>query len=285
VSDPTQVKTPDPIRLPKAIPAQRPTNEVVQINRSTLNYVMIAFFFFFAGLIVSNILFAASTGDLVSNVRSAAATAAGQAANQAVATGFANARSSGALAVAAVPTETPYVVPRQAVDLAGAPSWGPADSKVTIVEFGDFQCPYCEYFFQNTYLLLKQNYGTRIHFVFRDLPLPTHPDAFPAALAAECAYEQNKFWEYHDMLYSHQENLSSDALTSDAEQVGLDVKQFTDCFKSQKYQDRIISSIKAGQGYKARGTPTFYINGVFYEGALAYGPLAKYIDALLNQAS
>ncbi len=279
MSDSVSMEKPEPVRPPKFVPQQHAPDEVITVNRSTLYYVAIAILFFFAGLIVSNILFAASTGSLVADVKAAAATAAGQA----VATGIASVRGSAALAVAVTPVPTePYIVPHQVIDITGAPSWGPTDAKVTIVEFGDFQCPYCEYYFQNTYALLKQYYGTRIHYVFRDYPGPSHPDAFPSALAAQCANEQGKFWEYHDMLYSHQENLSSDALISDAVKLGIDEKQFTDCFKTQKYYDAVANNIKLAQGYKARGTPTFYINGVFAEGALGFEVLAKYIDALLN---
>src|SRR5260221_10425 len=135
------------------------------------------------------------------------------------------------------------------------PSWGPADARVTVVEFSDFQCPYCESFYTNTYSKLKQTYGDKIHFVYRHYPLPQHQDAEPAANAAECAKEQGKFWEYHDVLFSNQNNLSHDAFIEYANLVKVgNVDQFTKCIDSKKYQSVIDADQQAGNDYFVSGT-------------------------------
>jgi protein-disulfide isomerase len=181
-------------------------------------------------------------------------------------------------------TETP--VPRQNVTFEQAPVWGPTNAKVTIVEFSDFQCPYCEIFYKQTYPLLKQKYGDKIRFAYRHFPISSlHPDAERAALAAECANEQGKFWEYHDALFGNQQDLSRDAMVRYASQVQVaNIQQFTSCLDTQKYMNKVQGDLNAGMGYSVTGTPTFFINGNILVGAQSFQTFSKFIDSEMAQA-
>lgn len=148
------------------------------------------------------------------------------------------------------------------------PSFGPPDARVTIVEFSDFQCPYCKMFKDNTLAQLKQAYGNRVRFVFRDFPLDSiHPYARGAAEAAQCAHEQGKFWEYHDILFANQQALTPPDLKRYAQQLGLDTRRFNDCVDSHKYQASVEADVQEGNRLHVSGTPTFFINGRVLVGA------------------
>jgi len=248
--------------------ASKPDGDVIVISQTTLYFALTAFLFFIAGFAVAWLLFVTST----QNVASSAAVAA-------VSTAITGLLNGG-------PTPTP--IPRQDVKFApDSASWGPANAKVTLVEFSDFQCPYCEAFFQTSYALIKNNYANKIRFVFQNYPLvDVHPQADEAANAAACAKEQNKFWEYHDELFNHQSDLSHDALVKYAQDVSVsDVKQFTDCLDSRKYESTIQAQLDAGSGYSVSGTPTFFINGNILVGAQTYATFKKAIDAELSLVS
>ncbi len=248
------------------------SDDVIVINRAMFYYVTIAILFFVLGVVTSWIAFTTTTNRVVGDVKSAAASAA----QDAVKTAVAALPAGGGNAVAVEPTP----VPRQNVSVGNSPAWGPADAKVTIVEFSDFECPFCERFFTQTYPLIRNVYGNKVRFVYRHFPLTSiHPDALPSALAAECANEQGKFWDYHDYLFSHQSDLSHNALVSYATQVQVpDIKQFTTCFDSQKYMSTIQSDLTDGTGYSVSGTPTFFINGNILVGAQPYQVFASAID-------
>jgi protein-disulfide isomerase len=255
------------------------SGDVIVINQTTLYYFVIAAVFFIGGVVVGWVAFASSTSRMLSEVKTVAANAA----SEAVGTAISGLAANGAAAAA------PTTIPRQTVSVGVGPSWGPTDAKVTIVEFSDFQCPFCERFYTQTYALIRSTYGDRVRFVYRHYPLTSiHPDALPSALAAECAKEQGKFWEYHDYLFSHQNNLSRDALISYATTVGVpDVKQFTTCFDEQKYLSTIQTDIKDANGYcfGTCGTPTFFINGNIFVGAQPYELFVQAIDSELAQAN
>ncbi len=263
------VSTSEPIK-----PA--PDREEIVVSRSTVYYTAIAILFFVAGYIVAWAVFSTTTGSLLTDVKNAASSGA----NEAVATGIAR-LGNGAVAVAP-PTPTP--IPKQDINPGDSPAWGPANSRVTIVTFSDFQCPYCEAFYKDTYQLLKQRYGDKIRFVFKDFPLDQHPQARPAAYAGQCANEQGKFWEYHDVLFQNQADLSEAGLIRYAQQVGVaDIGKFTECYKTQKYKARIDADVQYGMSKFVGGTPTFYINGQYAAGVLNFQLLAGYLDGLLAQ--
>jgi protein-disulfide isomerase len=157
-------------------------------------------------------------------------------------------------------------IPRQKVEAAGRPDRGPAKAPIEIVEFSDFQCPFCLRAHPTVTELLK-TYGDRVHFVYRHFPLPNHPNARPAAEAAACANEQGKFWAYHDRLFENQGLLTDADLKKHATALGLDASKFNSCFDTRKFQKDVDDDISAGQGLGVSGTPAFYINGRQIDGA------------------
>ncbi len=174
------------------------------------------------------------------------------------------------------PTATPPVVVKN-INIEGQPSWGPTDAKVIVVEFSDFQCPYCGRFATQTYPQIKQTYGDKILFVFRNFPLTQlHANAQKAAEAGECANEQGKFWEFQDKLFANQSALDVPSLKNYASQLGLNTDTFNQCLDSDKYTAEVQKDLQDGTTYGVQGTPSFFINGLLVEGAL---PFADYQDA------
>lgn len=168
---------------------------------------------------------------------------------------------------------------RVALDNEGAPVDGPDDAPVTLVEFSDFECPYCGRFYP-TFKLLKQNYGDRLRVVYRHFPLTNiHPNAWKAAEASMCAHEEGRFWEYHDRLFQNQEALGTAALVQHAEAVGLDRGDFEECLASGRYQERVQSDLDAGRTVGVSGTPALFVNGIQVPGgAVPYRTVADAID-------
>ena len=178
---------------------------------------------------------------------------------------------------AAAPSGTPQYV-RYKVPTDGFPSIGPADAPITLVEFADFQCPYCRQWEQQTYQPLLQAYPGKIRFVFRDFPLTSiHPNAMPSAEAAQCANEQGKFWEFHDKLFGS-ETLSPDVYTQYAQDIGLDMTKFNDCVSSHKYAKAIQDDSNFAINLGVNSTPTFFINGLALIGAQPLTAFTNVID-------
>ena len=167
---------------------------------------------------------------------------------------------------------------RYVVDEGGNPSIGPADAPITIIEFSDYQCPYCQRWHEQVYSRLLEEYPDQVRIVYRDFPLGGHPQAIPAAEAANCANEQDAYWQYHDKLFSYEYNLGNDAYLAYASELGLDMTAFTDCIENEKYADEISSDIAYAQWLGVSSTPTFFINGIFIEGALPYESFKSVID-------
>ena len=168
--------------------------------------------------------------------------------------------------------------PRQKVKMASAsPTRGPADAPIQIVEFSDFQCPFC----QRVGPALKQvfdTYGDRVHLVYREYPLPNHPDARLASEAGLCANEQGKFWPYHDRLFANQRRLGGSDLRQHAVDLGLDARRFNACIDSHKYADHVEADVNAGNEAGVNGTPAFFINGRLISGAQPFEEFKKVID-------
>ncbi|HXV77920.1 MAG TPA: thioredoxin domain-containing protein [Candidatus Polarisedimenticolaceae bacterium] len=157
------------------------------------------------------------------------------------------------------------------------PSDGPVDAPVTIVEYSDFQCPYCARV-GPTLDQIKQAYGDRVRIVFRDFPLPNHPQAIPAAQAAKCANEQGKFWDYHDKLFASQRELGPDKYKQFAVELGLDSEKFDACVDSNKYAQQVQLIATGGQQAGVTGTPAFFVNGRFVSGAKPFEAFKEIID-------
>ncbi|HZR26801.1 MAG TPA: thioredoxin domain-containing protein [Vicinamibacterales bacterium] len=167
--------------------------------------------------------------------------------------------------------------PRQTIATANSPSKGPANAPIELVEFSDFQCPFC-YRAHPTVDQVMKAYGDRIKFVYRHYPLPNHPNARPAAEASACAGEQGKFWAYHDRLFATQSRLSDVDLKQDAAELGLDAAKFNSCFDSHKYKAAVDADQHDGEEAGVNGTPAFFINGRLISGAQPYEVFKKMID-------
>jgi protein-disulfide isomerase len=161
-----------------------------------------------------------------------------------------------------------------------APIRGGHAAAVTIVEFSDFQCPYCKAA-QGTLSKILRTYGDRVRFVFKHLPLQIHADAFAAAKAAICAGEQGKFWNYHDALFAS-DSLVSDALSRMAVALNLDSQKFQDCLGSPATDSAVLKDMQDAQELGINGTPTFIVNGTLYRGALSFEDFSGIIENKLT---
>lgn len=173
---------------------------------------------------------------------------------------------------------------RVELDNEGSPATGPEDAAVTLVEFSDFECPFCGRFFP-TFERVKEEYGDRLRIVFRQYPLrEIHPNAYGAALASLCAHEQGHFWEMHDLMFQEQDRLDQRSLQDKAERVGLDMAQFNECMASQRYADQIQRDMRAGDRVGVEGTPALFVNGIPVPGgAVPYDVLSDIIEEELSR--
>ena len=168
--------------------------------------------------------------------------------------------------------------PRQKVAMtANSPARGPADAPIQIVEFSDFQCPFC-YRVGPSLKQVFDTYGDRIHLVYREYPLPNHPHARVASEAGLCANEQGKFWPFHDRLFANQQKLSPTDLKQHAAELGLDAAKFNACVDSHKYAKQVEADIEAANDAGVNGTPAFFINGRALSGAQPFEEFKKVID-------
>lgn len=158
------------------------------------------------------------------------------------------------------------------------PALGPANAPITIIEFSDYQCPYCEQWHQQVFTQMRQNYGDKIRFVYRDFPLSFHPQATPAAEAANCANEQGAFWDFHDKLFSGQLELGEQAFVQYAKDLGLDMARFNECVSSRRYASEVQSDFDFAANLGVQSTPTFFINGIPLVGAQPYATFKQVID-------
>lgn len=170
------------------------------------------------------------------------------------------------------------------IDTGDAPVLGSANAPVTIVEFSDYQCPYCGRHFQETYPLIKSQYVDtgKAKIVFMDFPLGFHEQALPAANVARCAGEQGRYWEMHDLLFENQATLGTETYKNLAQQLGLDMAKFNSCSESGKYNSDIQADQTYGGQVGVGGTPSFFINGKQLEGAQPFSAFKAAIDAELK---
>lgn len=196
------------------------------------------------------------------------------------------------------------------IDVGDNPSKGPEDAAVTIVEFSDFQCPYCARFTEETLPQILSNYSDKVRFVFMNFPLAqSHPAAMKAAEGGECAHDQGAFWEYHDLLFEKQTELNGlftgvttqealdaavqsaiEMIRGYAASLGLDMQQFNECLDSGEKTDEVTQDMTAAQeavkeaGLDRFGTPAFFINGTHVGGAQEFEVFQQVIDAALAEA-
>jgi len=151
---------------------------------------------------------------------------------------------------------TPEQIAKQAA--GDAPSWGPKDARVTLIEYSDFQCPFCQEA-SRTIADVRRRYGSVVRFVFRQYPLPKHRHAFAAAEAALAAHGQGKFWPYHDLLFAHQDRLERAALEDYARAAGLDLAKFRQALDDGIYRSAVATDVALGDEIGVEGTPTLIV--------------------------
>jgi protein-disulfide isomerase len=195
------------------------------------------------------------------------------------------------------PSATPVPL-KYNITTSGFPSIGPADAPITIVEFSDYQCPFCTQWHDNTYKPLLAAYPGKIRLVYRNYPLPFHQNAFMSAEAALCAGDQNAYWQYHDALFANNDKLNNQAGTvvdksfyvDLASGLGLDTTAFGDCLTTEKHKQTVQSDIDYANALPpdsdgstaVGGTPTFFINGYRLVGAMPTAYFQQIIDAQLK---
>ena len=172
--------------------------------------------------------------------------------------------------------------PRTQVAAEGPAKGGPADAPVTIVEFSDFECPFCSRVLP-TLEQVEANYGDKVRIVFRQFPLAMHPNAQKAAEASLCAAEQDKFWQMHDLMFAEQQQLAVADLKDKAARIGLDAEAFGQCLDSGQFADEVQADLEAGMEAGVSGTPAMFINGIPVSGAVPYEQIAEVIDAELER--
>ena len=170
------------------------------------------------------------------------------------------------------------------ISLDNQPERGPKDAKVTIVEYSDFQCPFCSRVYTTLENDVLKDYGDKVRFVFKNFPLPMHPWAEDAAVASECAFQEgnDKFWLMYNGLFSKQGDITKDNLKEKASAIakdgGLDVAKFQDCFDNKKTKDAVDADVKEATSLGVNSTPTFFVNGRKLAGALSPADFKQAID-------
>lgn len=153
---------------------------------------------------------------------------------------------------------------------------------VTILEFSDFQCPFCKRA-QDTLEQVMREFPGRVRIVFKDFPLDFHPGARPAALAARCAGAGGRFWEYHDLLFVAQPDFEREDLLRYAERIGLERASFAECLDSARFRDAVEQDMTEGRALGITGTPTFFVNGRRLVGAMPVEAFREAVRAALTE--
>lgn len=181
--------------------------------------------------------------------------------------------------VAEVPADEDPQFIRYDIPTEGYPSLGPDDAEIVIVEFSDFQCPYCQRFHEETYPDLLAAYPGKIRFVYRNFPLPPsmHPDAKSAAVASLCANDQNSYWDYHGKLFSGLP-LGEETYLQYATELNLNIEEFTACLSSGKHDSFIEQDMEFSANLGVQSTPTFFVNGLAIIGAQPLSSFTRLID-------
>jgi protein-disulfide isomerase len=175
-------------------------------------------------------------------------------------------------------SSSPDTQPATATD---HPQRGADNAVVTIVEYSDFQCPFCRRAEGSIRQVLKK-YGDQVRLVYMDFPLPSHVHAMDAAIAARCANEQGQFWPYHDALFENPSSLSTDGLKATASQVGLDPMTFDACLEEHKFERNVLADQRNGEAAGVLGIPCFIVDGRMMHGASTPAAFSRAIDEDLH---
>ncbi len=159
------------------------------------------------------------------------------------------------------------------------PVLGSANAPITIIEFSDYECPYCRKWHQEVWPKIQAKYGDKIRLVYRDFPLDNiHPNATPAAVAANCAGEQDRYWEFSEMLYNNAQGLSADVYLAYATELKLNLDDFNQCLADDAQQKEVQADLNYASEFGVRSTPTFFINGMGIVGAQPFEVFEQIID-------
>jgi protein-disulfide isomerase len=179
--------------------------------------------------------------------------------------------------------EAPIKVTRYDVPVDGDPAIGPENAPITIIEFSDYECPFCTRWYAEVWPRIQAAYPDQVRLVYRDFPLTSiHGNAVPAAEAANCAGEQGAYWEFHEKLFNGPDGLSKEAYQNYASELGLDADAFDQCVEERRYQDEVASDLDFAFNLGVRSTPTFFINGIALVGAQPYEVFKDVIDKELS---
>lgn len=167
----------------------------------------------------------------------------------------------------AAESTAPPSVRRYDVPVDDDPYLGPEDAEITLIEFSDYECPFCTRWHADVFKPLMEKYPDQIRFVYRDFPLPSHPNAIPAAEAANCAREQGAFWEFHDQLFQTGQGLNATLYQDIASALGLDMEKFKQCVETRTFQAEVDADFQYAANLGVSSTPTFFLNGIPIVGA------------------
>lgn len=169
------------------------------------------------------------------------------------------------------------------VDVTNDPVLGRDDAPITIVEFSDFDCPFCTRFATQTAPRLRAQYGQDIRWVFVNLPLQgLHPRAYEAALAGECAHDQDRFWAWYDAMFSGRFDSSNEGLAAAAREIGVNMGRWEQCVAQADHAGEVAADLREAEKFYILGTPTFFVNGHRLEGAQPAEAFAAVIDSILQ---
>lgn len=187
-------------------------------------------------------------------------------------------------------TVDPFKKVMEKIALKGQPGKGPANAKVTIVEYSDFQCPFCSRAYTTMDTQVLKEYGDKVRFYHKQFPLNFHPWAEPAAVAVECAGQQNEdaYWKLYNFVFSNQKDINPQNIKDKAHEglqgAKVDMAKFDDCFDNKKTLDKVKADMAEGQAVGVNGTPAFFINGRMISGAQPYENFKSVIDDELARA-
>lgn len=171
--------------------------------------------------------------------------------------------------------------PRVEISVDDDPSQGKKGAPITLIEFSDFQCPFCKRV-RPTLSKIMDTYKGKVYYVFRDFPLSFHKNAEKAAQAANCAGDQDKYWKYNTHIWENQRELQIEKLKEYAKTLGLNESKFNECLDSDKYADEIAKDMKEGSAAGVTGTPAYFVNGIFISGAQPFENFKDIIDTELK---
>ncbi|MGB9598372.1 MAG: thioredoxin domain-containing protein, partial [Minisyncoccales bacterium] len=162
--------------------------------------------------------------------------------------------------------------------LTNRPTLGKNEAPIKIVEFLDFNCPYCKKFSLEVFPKIKEEYISKglVQVIFKNFPLTLYSQKL--ALASECAFEQGKFWEFHDLIFKSEKEMNDQEIKDLVKKINLEFEQFNSCFDSQKYLNEIGKDLEEGTGVGVRGTPTFFVNKIFLPRFQSYEEFKKILD-------